>query len=148
MVFVVISDVAAIVSAVSYVAIDKQVGFPLVPETNPGTRFRRVGFHVVAIEILIRAGRAPTHLDWTILVDPIVWARSFVSVGVVNRNEEQDDVCQQSFESFRDAEVAKQSETRVFAVGFTGVNAGLNQDDRFSLCVRGFRREACRFQKR
>ncbi len=142
----VISDVAAIVSAVSYVAIDKQIGLPFVPEFNPRTRFGRVGLHVVAIQILICTGRAPTHFDWAILVDPIVRTGSFVAIGVVNRNEEQDDVCQQSFESLGDSEVAKQSETGVFAIRFTGVNTSLNQDDRFSLSVGGSRRERAGFR--
>ncbi len=98
--FVVIGDVAAIVGAVGHVAIDKQIRLPFIPETKPRTRLRRVGFHVVAIEVLIRAGRAPAHLGWTILIDAIVRTRSFVTVGVVNRNEEQDDVVQYSCRRF------------------------------------------------
>ena len=74
--FVMIGDVAAVVGAVSYVTIDKQIRLPLIPETKPRARFRRVGLHVIAVEILISAGGAPAHVSWTILIDAIVRTRT------------------------------------------------------------------------
>ena len=55
-----------------------------------------------------------------------------MTVSVVNRYEEQHGVRQYSLDAFRDRDVAKQGEAGVFAVGLTGVNAGLNQDYGFS----------------
>ncbi len=48
-------------------------------------------------------------------------------------------------DGFRDGDVAQQSKAGVFAVGFAGVNAGLNQDDGFSFGVCGFGRERAGF---
>ena len=86
---------------------------------KPRTRFGRVGFHVVAIEILISAGRAPAHVGWTVLIDAIVRTGSFVTVGVVDRDEEQHDVVQYSRGGLRDRDVAQQREAGVFTVRFT-----------------------------
>jgi hypothetical protein len=105
--FVVVRDVAAIVGAVGDVAIDKEVWLPFVPQTNPRTSFGRVRFHVIAVQILIRAGRAPTHFRWPILIDAIVRSCSFVTVGVVNRYEKQHDVRQYAFDTSRDGDVAQ-----------------------------------------
>jgi hypothetical protein len=80
-----------------------------------------------------------------ILVDAIVRARSFVTVSVVDRDEEQDDVVQYSGDGLRDGDVAKERKSCVFAVGFTGVNAGLNQNDSFAFRFCGFGREGACF---
>src|SRR6185369_399398 len=140
-----VGDIAPIIGAVGDVTIDKEIRLPFVPQTNPRACFGSVGFHVVAIEILISAGRAPTHLRWSILIDAVVWSCSFVTVGVVNRDEEQHDVRQYACDAFRDRDVAQQSESGVFTVRFTGVNAGLNEYDGFTFGVRGLSREGARF---
>ncbi len=87
--------------------VDEQIRLPFIPQRKPRTCLRRVGFHVVAIEILIRAGCAPAHFCRAILIDAIVRTRSFVTVGVVDRNEEQDDVVEQTACDLRDCDVAK-----------------------------------------
>src|SRR4029079_17148824 len=122
-------DVAAIVSTVSNVAIDEQIRLPLAPQVQPRTRFGRVGFHVVAIEVLIGAGGTPAHVDRTVLVDPIVRTGSFMTVGVVDGNKQQHDVVQYSVDGLRDGDIAQQGKASVFTVGFTGVNTRLDQDD-------------------
>ncbi len=91
-------------------------------------------------------GCAPAHVLWTILVDAIVRAGAFVSVGVVDRNEEQHDVFEQAGVGFGDGDVAQQSETGVFAVRFAGVNAGLDQNNCLVLRPCGFRRERAGFR--
>src|SRR6185503_157794 len=104
--FVMVGNVAAIVGAVSDVTIDEEIRLPLVPQSQPGACFGRVGLHVVAIEVLISAGGAPAHLGWTILIDAIVWRCAFVTVGVVNGNEKQDDVFEYAGGGFCDRDVA------------------------------------------
>ena len=105
--FVVIRDVAAVVGAVGDVTVDEEIGLPKVPELKPGTRFGSVGFHVVTIKVLVRAGRAPTHVRGAVLIDAIVGTRSLVTIGVVDRDKEQYDVVQNSGDSLRDGDVAK-----------------------------------------
>ena len=45
-----------------------------------------------------------------------------------------------------DCDVAKEREARVFAVGLTGMNARLDQDDGFAFCFCDCRRERARFR--
>ena len=85
--FMVIRDVAAIVCAVCNVTVDEEIRLPFIPELQPGARLGRVGFHVVAIEVLVRACRAPAHVGWTVLVDAVVRTGALVTVGVVDWDE-------------------------------------------------------------
>ena len=147
MMFVMVSDVAAIVGAVSHVTVDEQVRLPFIPETKPRTRLGSVGLHVVAVKVLISAGSAPAHLSWTILIDAIVGAGSFVTVGVVDRNKKQDDVVQYAGGSLRDRDIAQERETGVFAIRLARVNAGLDQNYGFLLRACGFRCEDTGFRR-
>ena len=92
--------------AIGDVTIDKEIRFPLIPETNPGTCFRRVGFHVVAVEVLVGARGAPAHRLGTILVYAIVRRGAFMTVGVVDRDEKQDNIVQDAGGCFRDRDIA------------------------------------------
>ena len=141
-----VSDIATVVCAVTHVTVDKQIWLPLIPETKPRARFWSVGLHVVAIEILISARRAPTHFSWTILIDAVIGARSFVTVSVVDRNEEQYDIVQYPGGGFCNRDIAQECETCVFAIRLTGVNAGLNQNYGFLLRTRRLRRKHARFR--
>jgi hypothetical protein len=49
--------------------------------------FPSISFHVIAIEVLIRPGSAPTHCRGAVLIDAIVRTGPFVAVGVVDRDK-------------------------------------------------------------
>jgi len=49
MVFMLKRYVDPVIGAVSDMAIYEQIGFPGVPQCQPGARFRRVGLHVIAV---------------------------------------------------------------------------------------------------
>ena len=87
MVFVMVGDHRAIVGAVGYVTVDEEIGLPLIPETQPRTRFGRVGFHVIAIKVLVSSRGPPAHVGWSILVDAVVGTGSLVPVCVVDGYE-------------------------------------------------------------
>src|SRR4030095_6400481 len=96
MMFMLIGDVVLVVGAIRDVAINEQIRFPKIPQGQPGARLGRRGFHVIAIEILVSAGRAPAHFVGAVLVDTVVRADSFMTVGVVDGDKEYYQVFEQT----------------------------------------------------
>ena len=62
-----------------------------------------------------------------------------MTVGVIDRDEENDYMFEQAWTRLRYGNVAQQCEPRVFSIWFAGMYAGLDQNNRFT----GF---SCRFR--
>ena len=59
--------------AVGDVTVDKEIGLPFAPETQPCARLGCVGFHIIAVQIQIGRSRPKSHLVGPILVNTIEW---------------------------------------------------------------------------
>src|SRR6185369_9521539 len=100
----------------------------------PRSSLRSIGFDVIPVEILIRAGSSPSHGNWTILIYSIVGARSFVTVSVVDGNEEQHYILKHARHCLGDRQVSEQCKAGIFTIRFPRMNAGLNENYCFFTC--------------
>src|SRR5947209_4423812 len=89
-----VCDVVLKIRAVRDVTVNQKVWIPLSPELQPRTCLRRVGFHVISIEIEFRCCGAPAQLGGSVLLKTIEWAEAFVPVNVVDWDEESYGVLQ------------------------------------------------------
>src|SRR6185295_6169045 len=108
-----IRNVATVIGPIGHVAIDEEIRLPIVPESQPRTRLRRIRFHVIAVQVLIGCRCAPTHDGRPVLVNSIVWTRTLMSVGVVDRNKEQNQVLKETCSGLCYGDISQQCKPSV-----------------------------------
>ena len=131
---------------------DMQVDFdqrvPFVDQAQHRLHFRRVGFHVVAVEVVALGGGAPAHFLRSALVGAIPGAEALVAVHAEHRHEHPDLLVQHAFRGLAFEDFAQGEEARILAVDFAGVDAALDQHHGQTALARRRRRRARRWWKR
>ncbi len=82
-------DVILKVGAIGYVIVDEEVRQPAMKHGQEGARLRRVGLHVIAVQVEIGGVAAPAHLFRAVLIDAVVGRAPLVAIGVVDGNEDE-----------------------------------------------------------
>src|SRR5215213_6673436 len=123
-----VSDIVAIIRAVRDVAINKEVRVPVGPEPQPCARLRRIGLHIITVQIETHGGRPPAHFRRAVLIDAIVGARTLVPVRVVDRDEQYDDMIEQTRARLCNGNVAQERQPGVFTVRLTRMYASLYEN--------------------
>ena len=126
-----VRQVVLIIRAVGRVHVHEHVGAPTVKEVQFGARLGGVGLEPIAVEVVILRGGAPAHLGGAVLVGAVVGAEAFVAIDAVDRHEKQDGVVEQAvgFVLPTDEQIADERETRVLALAFARVDAGVDEQD-------------------
>lgn len=115
-----------VIDAVGDVQIEVERRLRELDESQHRAHFRRRGLHVVAIQIQILRGGAPTLVNRAALIRTIPLGATLVSIRVENRHEQEIGVIEQRRLAAK-REVAEQHHACVLAVDLAGVNACLRQ---------------------
>ena len=89
-------DVVLEVGAVGHVVVDEEVGQPAMKHGHEGAGLRRIGLHVVAVQIEVGPVAAPAHLFGAVLVDAVVGRAPLMPIGVVHGDEDEDGAIEQA----------------------------------------------------
>ena len=120
------------VGAVGDVVVDVEVGVQGGDQPRHGLGLGADQTQEIAVEVDAVGGGAIAHaLDRTILVRAVVGRHILVSVGVVDRCEDGDRALGQ-FRPAAEGDVAQDHQGRLLAVDLAGVDAALDEQDRFA----------------
>ncbi len=117
--------------------VDEEIGQPAVKHFEKRAGLRCVGFHVIAVEIVVSAVAAPSYDFGAVLVDAVPRGAALVAVEVVNGDEDENYVIEQRGVGFGNDEVAQQRQAGVFTVHFAGVDGVLDEENGASRRVNG-----------
>ena len=140
-VFGVPGEVVLVVGAVGGVHVDQEVRQPVLPQLQPCAHLRRIGFHVVAVEVEVLRLAAEAHAVRAVLVDAVVRRGILVAVHAEHRDVDQHHMVEQVRDLAGDRDIAQQHQPGVLALDLAGVDAGLQQHHGFVRGARGGRIE-------
>ena len=123
-------DVVLELGAVGHVQVQHHQRIPSVDQAQHGPHFRRIGLHVVAVEVVALGGDSEAHLFRSALVGTVPGAEIFMAIDIEHRHEQQHGLVQHTLARFALQQVADQPETGILAVDFPGVDAALGQHHR------------------
>ncbi len=120
------------VRPVGDVVVNVQVGLQGGDQPRHGLGLGAGEAQEIAVEVDAVCGGAVAHpVDRTVLVGSVVGGDVFVAVGVVNRGEDGDRRLGEIRPS-SESDVAQDHQRRDLAVHFAGMNAALDEQDRFA----------------
>ena len=115
--------------SVGDVQIHGQQRIPLIHEGEHRLHFRRVGLHVIAVQVVVLRGGAPAHFHGAALVGTVPCAEAFMAIHVEHRHEHPDQFVQGPFCSLAFQYFTQCQEACILAIDFTGMDAALDQHD-------------------
>src|SRR5262245_47987389 len=102
---------------------------PSIKQSDERVGFRRFELYVVAIEVeALRVFARTDAADWTVLRSAVIKADLLVTVGVVDRSDQDDQIVEQR-PQVADCDPPRQMKRGLLAFDFTRVNVGLNKYD-------------------
>ena len=116
--------------AVGDVQIDGGDRVPRIFQRKHRLHFGGVGLGVIAIEVVVLCGGAPTHFDWAVLIGPVPRAETLVAIDVEHRDEHQHEFIQRAPRGLAFKHLPKREKTRILAVDLAGVDPALHQHHR------------------
>src|SRR5215470_3836020 len=100
---------------------------PSIKQSDERVGFRRFELHVIAVEIeALRVFARTDAADWTVLRGAVIQADLLVTVRVVDRSDQDDQIVEQR-PQVAGSDPPRQVNRRVDAVDFTHVNRALNE---------------------
>ena len=123
-------DVVLELGAVGGVQVDGSQRVPFPDQAQHRLHFRRVGLHVIAVEVEVLRGGAPAGLFRAALVGPVPAPEALEAVDVEHRHEQPHQPVQRAGCSLAFEHLAQGQETGVLAIDLAGVDAALDQHHR------------------
>ena len=103
---------------------------PLLHQPQHRLHLRRVGLDVIAVEIEVLRGGAPTHLFGAALVGAVPGAEALMAVHIEHRHEDPHHLVEHPFAGGAIKQLAQGQEARVLAIDLAGMDAALHQHHR------------------
>lgn len=128
------------------VRIDDRI--PGVDQPQQGACLRRVGLHIVAVQIVVLGRGADAALHRSALIGPVPAAETFVTVRIIDRDEQDHLFLQRARGDFTLQQLAQGQIARVLAIDLAGVNAALDQNDRQTAFTRRLWRQGAAARNR
>ena len=129
-------DVVLELGAVGGVQVDGSQRVPFPDQAQHRLHFRRVGLHVIAVEVVVLRGGAPAGLFRAALVGPVPAPEALEAVDVEHRHEQPYQLVQRAGRGLAFEHLAQGQETGVLAVDLAGVDAALDQHHRQAAALR------------
>ena len=121
------------IGTVGYMHINKEFRHPSVVKLQPSTHFRSIGFQEVAVQVDELGSVTSTQFFRSVLVDAVGRTKVFVTVHIEYRNENKAHIIQEIDILLFHHHIADKHHAGILAIGFSRVNARLNEDNHTAL---------------